>query len=248
MIPEAIGMFTADLSGGTPQQWTLQVAHVRHLLDLEVASGTYDMEVGDVTPLELMATLYNFNFFEVGTRALNIAQRAASWLTQKALRFTKLWTVRLNDDDAVSISSTNFFRLFGGLSSSISMDWIGGKVGFSHGGLEILYFVADPEQPLDCKLSATIIRIASAKTSGEFDVQHPFVVSSTWGCGNCRLGMSTTMIAVDIGGKKMPSEENVSQLFEKLKVSPGGGLISDGTVTICLGESDGQPSSSPDDR
>ena len=36
-IPEAIGVFTTDLSGGTPQQWTLQVAHVRYLLDLEVA-------------------------------------------------------------------------------------------------------------------------------------------------------------------------------------------------------------------
>ena len=61
------------------------------------------------------------------------------------------------------------------------------------------------------------------------------------------LVTATTMIAFDIGVKKMPSEEDVSQLFKKLKVSPLGGLISDGLVTICLGESDGQPSSSPDD-
>jgi len=47
-IPEAIGVFTADLSGGMPSQWTLQVAHVRYFLDLEVAAGTYGMDVGNV--------------------------------------------------------------------------------------------------------------------------------------------------------------------------------------------------------
>jgi hypothetical protein len=39
-------------------------------------------------------------------------------------------------------------------------------------------------------------------------------------------------------GKRMPSDEDVSQLFEKLKLSPGVGLISDGTVTIRVGASD----------
>jgi hypothetical protein len=28
----------------------------------------------------------------------------------------------------------------------------------------------------------------------------------------------------------------VSQLFAKLKVSPGGGLLSDGSATICVGQ------------
>ena len=54
-------------------------------------------------------------------------------------------------------------------------------------------------------------------------------------------------MAIDMRGKKMPPEEDVSQLFETLKVSPGGVISSDGTVTLCLGESDGQPSSIPDD-
>jgi hypothetical protein len=36
----------------------------------------------------------------------------------------------------------------------------------------------------------------------------------------------------------MVSEEDVSQLFEKLKVSPGGGLLRDGIATICVGQSD----------
>ena len=36
-ILEAVGVFTVDLSGGAPQQWTLQVAHARYLMELEVA-------------------------------------------------------------------------------------------------------------------------------------------------------------------------------------------------------------------
>jgi len=54
-----------------------------------------------------------------------------------------------------------------------------GKVGFSHGGLGILFFV---EQPLDGNLpcAATAVKISSAKTSGEFDVHRAFVLSHTF--------------------------------------------------------------------
>ena len=48
---------------------------------------------------------------------------------------------------------------------------------------------------------------------------------------------------LDCVGKKVSSEEDVSQLFEKLKVSPGVGLISDGPVTIRVGASDVLPNS-----
>ena len=135
------------------------MAHVRYLLDLEVASGTYDMEVGNIKPLEQIKTLFNFELSKeegagasvleyAATRALNIAQRSASWLTSKALRIQHQWAMRLDDDDTVSISSTGLFSLFGGLSTSIRMDFVAGKVGFSHGGLDLLYFASDPEQPL----------------------------------------------------------------------------------------------------
>ena len=151
-IPEAIGVFTADLSGGRPQQWTLHVAHVRYLLDMEVASGTYDTgtDTGNQKPFEQIATMFNFGFSKeegvgasvfsraaaqleyAATSALNIAQRSASWLTLKALRVTDKWLMRLNDDDTVSISVLALFQLFGGLSTSVSMDFIGGKVGTEH--------------------------------------------------------------------------------------------------------------------
>ena len=49
------------------------------------------------------------------------------------------------------------------------------------------------------------------------------------------------MIALDARGKQVSSEDDVSQLFEKLKVSPGGGLLSDGSATIFLGQSNEQP-------
>ena len=257
-IPEVIGVFTADLSGGTPQQWTLQVAHVRYLLDLEVASGTYDMEMGNTQPLEHIATLFNLELPKeegacaslfsraaarleyAATSALNIAQRSASWLTRKALSISNTVSMRLNEDDTVSISFISLFALFGGLSTSVSMDFVAGKVGFSHGGLDLLYFVADPLQPLDSSLRATLLRIASAKTAGQFDVHHPFVFSLTWAGGKCQY---LCKMLVDMGGtakpgKKDSSEEDVSQLLEKLKVSPGAGLISDGTVTIRVGSSD----------
>jgi hypothetical protein len=268
-IPEAIGVFTADLSGGTPSQWTVQAAHIRNLLDLEVASGTYDLEVGNIKPLELLAMLFNFEISKEGgggasvfsraaahleyaaTSALNIAQRSASWLTRKALRFTNRWSMRLDEDDAVSISGSVLFKLFGGLSTSFQHDFVGGKVGFSHGGLDLFHFVADPRVPLDGNLRATVIRIAptktggdpgqvariaSSKTKGEFDRQGPLVISHTWGGGN--LEIFCKKLCVDSKGKQMASEDDVSQLFENLKISPGAGLISDGPVTICVGQSD----------
>ena len=36
----------------------------------------------------------------------------------------------------------------------------------------------------------------------------------------------------------MPSEEDVYPLLEKLKISPGGGHLSDGISSICVGQSD----------
>ena len=96
-----------------------------------------------------------------------------------------------------------------------------------------MYFVADPAQPLDGNLHATWFRINSAKTAGEFDVHRPVVVPLSWGSGT--FHMLCTMLAVDTLGKKVSSVEDVAQLFEKLEVSPGGGLLSDGSVTIRVG-------------
>jgi len=252
-IPQAIGVFTADLSGCTPSQWTVQAAHVRNLLDLEVASGTYDMKAGDMKPLESLSRAFSFEFSKAegagaslfsraaaqleyaATGALNIAQRSASWLTRKALRFTDQWTTRLRDDDTVTISHRAFFTLFGGLSTSLSVEFVGGKVGFSHGGLEFLYFVADPEQPLDGNLRATIVRISAAKTAGEFDVNRPLVFSCKWGHGD--FTFCCKMLSLDTVGTKMAPVEDVSQLLEKLRVSPGGGHLSDGSLSFCIGQS-----------
>ena len=254
-ISEAVGIFTADLSGGSPQQWTLQVAHVRYLLDLEVASGTYDMEASNMKPFETIAILFNFEFSKAegggasvfsramtqlehaATSALNLAQRSASWLTRKALKFSHHFSILLSDDDTVSISSIALFTFAGGsMKTSVKHDWVAGKVGFAHGGLDILYFVSDPAQPLESILRATIVRISSAKNRGEFDVQHPFVFSSTWGDGEFRFSCGS--ITLDTVGKKVPSVEDVSQILEQLKVSPGGGLLSDGSVSIFVGGSD----------
>ena len=254
-IPDTVGVFTADLSGGTPQQWTLQVAHVRYLLDLEVASGTYDMEVGHIKPLEQIAMVFNFEVSKeegggaslfsraaaqleyAATSALSIAQRSASWLTRQALSIRIQWPMRLNKDDTVSISAIGLYRLFGGLSVSVLMDFAGGKVHFSHGGLHFLYFVADPSQPLDGNLRATIVRIASSTTAGEFDIHRPFILAHTWGGGN--FHSFCKKLSCDAWGKKMmPSEEDMAQPLEKLKGSPGTGLLSDGTATICVGKSD----------
>jgi hypothetical protein len=252
-IREAIGVFTADLSGSTPQQWTLQVAHVRYLLDLEVASGTYDMDTGNMQPLEQLATYFNFeaakekgagaSMFSLAaahlgyatTSALNVAQRATSWLIRRALTNTHEWAIRLADDDNVSASFIAIVTIFEGLSVSVKMDFLVGKVGFSHGGLDVLYFVCDPEKPLDRNLRANVIRIPAAKTRGEFDRHRPLVVSLKWGGGH--IHALCMKLPIDTVGEKMPSVEAVSQIFEKLKVSPGGGHISDGATTICLGQS-----------
>ena len=215
-IPEAVGVFTADLGGVGPAQWGLQVAHVRYLLDMEVASGSHDMDVGKMQPLEQIATFFNCDFSkqegsggasvfsraaaQLGTSALNIAHRSVSWLTHKALRITYQWSMRLEDDDSVSISALALFTLLGGLNTSVAMDFVGGKVGFSHGGLDALYFVADPAQPLDGVLRATLVRIASTKTPGEFDVHRPFVLSCAWGRGNFELFCKS--LALDTVGKK----------------------------------------------
>ena len=250
--PEAVGVFTADLSGGGPAQWTLQVAHVRYLLDMEVASGSYDMDVGTMQPLEQIATFFNCDFSQqegsgggsvfsraaaqLGTSALNIAQRSVSWLTHKALRITYKWSMRLDEDDTVPADALALFTLFGGLSTSVAMDFEGGKVGFSYGGLDAMYFVADPAQPLDGILRATLIRIASTKTAGEFDVHRPMVLSCAWGRGNYQIFCKS--LALDTVGKKESSAEEVSEAFEKLKLAPGGGLFSDGSSTIFVSHSE----------
>jgi hypothetical protein len=136
----------------------------------------------------------------------------------------------------VSISHHGLFTLFGGVSTSVSMEFVAGKVGFSHGGLDFLHFVADPGQPLDGNLRAMLVRVSSAKTAGEFDVHRPFVCSLRWGGATFQL--SCKMLSLDTVGMKMPSVEDVSQLLEKLKVSPGVGLFSDGSASICVGQSD----------
>jgi hypothetical protein len=256
-IPAMIGVFSADLSGGAPQQWTLQVAHVRYLLDLEVASGTYEMEMGNAKPLEHIATLFNLEFSKeegaaatlfsrataqveyVATSALNIAQRSASWLTRKALSMSHTVSMRLSEDDTVSVSFISLFTLFGGLSTCTELNFVAGNVGSSHGGLDLMYFVADPAQPLDSNLRAALVRIPSAKTAGELDVHRHFAFSCTWGGGNLQYlcKMLADMGGTTKSGKKGSSEEDVSQLLEKLKVSPGAGAISDGSVTIRVGSS-----------
>ena len=253
-IPEAIGVFTADLSGDMPSQWRVQAAHIRNLLDLEVASGTYDMDTGNMKPLEQLANFFSLELAKeegpgaslisraaahleyAAASALNIAQRSASWLTRKALRFKHHWSIRrFDEDDTVSFSGLSLFTLFGGMSFSVSINFIAGHVSFSHGGMDVLYFVADPTQPLDRNLRATLVRIPAAKTKGEFDVHRPCVTSYAWGGGSFHIGCK--MLSLECAGKKMFSGEDLSQLFKKLEVSPGGGLFSDGAVTIRVGQS-----------
>jgi len=228
-----------------------------------LASGTYDLDTGTMKPLEQIATLFNYRFLKeegggdsmfaravskleyAATSALNMAQRSTSWVTRKALRITHQWTNRLNEDDTVAVSLNVFLKLFGGLSTSISMDYVAGKVGFSHGGLDVLLFVADPEQPLDGYLRATLVRVAAAKVRGAIDVDRPFVFSLEWGAG--AYHMVGRIIGFDSLGKKRPPvvEDDVHQLFEKLKVSPGVGVFSDGYATIRVGQSDAPSIDSP---
>ena len=258
--PEAIGVFTADLSGDMPSQWTVQAAHIRNLLDLGVATGTYEMEIKNQKPLEQLAMFFNWEFSSgagagggdsvfsqvaaqlgyVTTSALDIAQRSAVWLTYKALTVMFRWSMSLNDDDVLSISASMIVRLIGGFSHFISLDLVGGRAIFSSGGLDALcHFVADPTQPLDGNLRTSWVRIPSAKTAGEFAVHRPLILAYTWGGG--KFHTFCKRLADDAWGKKlMPSvEEEVSHLFEKLKVSPG---LDDGNIKLCLGDSDGQPS------
>ena len=266
-IPEVIGIFTADLSGGMPSQWTVQAAHIRNLLDMGVAPGTYEIEeVGKQNPMEKLATFFNFEFSNgegggvgdsifsraaahlenAATGALNIAQRSASWLACKALRVNYQWSMCLNNDDTVSITGSLLLLLIGGVSTSVSLDLVAGRALFSQGGLDVLYFVADPTQPLDGNLRTSWVRIASAKTAGEFEVHRPLVIAYTWGGG--RFHLFCKKLADDAWGTKMrPSvDEDVSQLFEQLKVSPGGGGLSDGNAKLCIGHSDVQPGSPAD--
>ena len=118
---------------------------------------------------------------QLDKRVLSIAHRCASWLTSKALRSTHQWKVRLDDDDSVSACFIALFQLFGGLSTSFSMDLVGGKFGFFHGGLGYVYFVADPAQPLDRNLRATWVGIPPAKNKRGFRCAPFFVVACTWG-------------------------------------------------------------------
>jgi hypothetical protein len=99
-----------------------------------------------------------------------------------------------------------------------------------------VYFLADPTQPLDGNLRAVCVRIASAKTAGEFDRHRPFVMSLTWSCGSFQ--MYCKMLSLDQLGRKLPSEGDVSQLLEKMRIAPGVELLSDGSASICVGPSD----------
>ena len=128
------------------------------------------------------------------------------------------------------------FQLFEGLSTSLTMDLTAGKVQFSLGGLDFLYFVADPEQPLDHTLRATVVRIPAAKTSGEFDVHRPFVATRTWDHDGNNHGVCMRL-SYSAAGKKVSSEEDTSQLFETLRVSPGVGRLGGRSVAICIGGS-----------
>jgi hypothetical protein len=170
------------------------------------------------------------------TSALNIAQLSAWWLTRKALRISHQWSMRLNDDDTVTIAANIFLTLFGGLSTSISDSTVVGKVQLSHGGLDLVYFIADPLEPLDRNLRAMYLRITSAKTAGEVGVHRPIVIAFKWGDGILKTFCKT--LSFDTVGKRVPSEEDVSQLCARLKISPGAGLLSDGSASLCVGQSD----------
>ena len=96
-----------------------------------------------------------------------------------------------------------------------------------------MYFVADSN------LRATLVRIAAAKTAGELDVHRPIVFQCTWGAGNVQyLCENFPASGTKQPGKKGATEKDVSQLLEQLRISPGAGLASDGTASICFGQSD----------
>mmetsp|Transcript_780 Transcript_780/g.2042 ORF Transcript_780/g.2042 Transcript_780/m.2042 type:complete len:267 (-) Transcript_780:20-820(-) len=254
-------------------QWTVQAAHVRCLLDCELASGTYGMEVGNLKPLEMLTAMFTFEVSKeegggaswfsrasatlegAASSALSIAQRSASWLTRSALETSLEWLFCLDDDDAVRVSIKVMFKLFGGLSTSVSVHNTIGRAAYHHGGLGVMFFVADPAQPLDGNLRATTLRLASISSykpggstssySGVFDAHRPFVLSCVWGGGAFRV--LCKRIGMDLVSKKkaaiVEKVEDVSQLVEKLKVSPGVGVFRDGCATICVGQTEVQPAS-----
>jgi len=81
-----------------------------YVLDMEVASGTYAMQVGNMKPLQQTAMLFNFGFSKeegggtsvfsraaahlvyAATSALNNAHNSDAWLTRGALRITFQWS------------------------------------------------------------------------------------------------------------------------------------------------------------
>ena len=84
-------------------------------------------------------------------------------------------------------------------------------------------------------------------------MHHPYVSFCTWGNGNFRVlcktlsldstGTSPSALARLTGQALTPSPEDaseveVSELLEKLEVSPGAGLLNDGCASICIGQSD----------
>jgi hypothetical protein len=88
-------------------------------------------------------------------------------------------------------------------------------------------------------LRATLVRIAAAKTAGQLDVNRPIIFQCTWGGGNVQyLCENFPASGTKKPGKKGATEKDVSQLLEQLRISPGAGLISDGTVKIHVGSSD----------
>ena len=70
-------------------------------------------------------------------------------------------------------------------------------------------------------------------------MHHPFALSWTWGPEQCQIFCKA--LSLESSGMKMPPEEDLSPLFENLKLSPGGGHLSDGSTSICVGQSGGSP-------
>ena len=88
--------------------------------------------------------------------SFSLAQRSASWLTRKALRFKKQVSICLDPDDYLRIPR----RIEGTYIAGFGRR--GDRILSRRAGCPVL-FVADPEQPLDGNLYATFFRIASAK-------------------------------------------------------------------------------------
>ena len=57
---------------------------------------------------------------------------------------------------------------------------------------------------------------------------------------NCFGGggaLAASMLSLSVVGNTMPLEEDVPQLFERLKISPGEGHLRDGSASTCVGPS-----------